>query len=322
MKIFFIALSAIVVCVLVLLLMLTRHGLRDYTVTDWESPSREPAGWDEVFSNSRHMELHTFSMGISRTQPGARPYLRPESIPEDYNIDTVATPPTLSFAVEHPQMGCILIDAGLNKSYFNGDGGDSPLLMKIYQKLSRYEYEVTETENIAYYLDRYNLDPTHVLITHMHPDHVAGLSEIPEDVPAVFGKKENSFFYKMISGSYMKTRNKLQTLDFTQSNPLGPFSRVIDLFGDQSVLAISSPGHTADHISYFVNDSENPALIIGDLTISEDFFTRGIESSVDSKDSGHMQLTQSLKELGDFIALYPQVKIYYSHSYPEEALRR
>jgi glyoxylase-like metal-dependent hydrolase (beta-lactamase superfamily II) len=46
-----------------------------------------------------------------------------------------------------------------------------------------------------------------------------------------------------------------------------PIGKAIDIFGDQTVWAISTPGHSKGHISYLVNTEDRPVLIAGDACI-------------------------------------------------------
>lgn len=55
--------------------------------------------------------------------------------------------------------------------------------------------------------------------------------------------------YLNIKWIYFRTRNNLKL-----------FSKVIDIFGYCSTLTISFPGHSEDHISYFINDKANHSM--------------------------------------------------------------
>ena len=56
----------------------------------------------------------------------------------------------------------------------------------------------------------------------------------------------------------------LYALDFDEAHALPPFERVLDLLGDGSIWAISTPGHSPNHVSYLVNAQSGPVLITGD----------------------------------------------------------
>lgn len=308
----------IILLSLLLLIVLTalyqlRYGFRKIKATDWETNEDRLTDWDDLFKKSQKLIVNPIYQGISKEESGARPWLNENTIPEDYDRYAPANCPTMNFVIKHKTKGDILIDAGMNSSFIKSHYGDLPPVLKLYQKSSKYYYSLKDGDNIGSYINKYQLDPKYVFITHMHADHVTGLTEIPTDAVTVFGKKENSFFYKLQCGPYLKNRKDIKTLDFDKGKELGPFSKVIDLFGDCSILAISSPGHSEDHISYFVNDSENPTLIVGDLTISEEYFNRGIEINPDSSKRDSAILKKSLKEFGDFKKNYPQVKICFSH---------
>jgi len=69
-----------------------------------------------------------------------------------------------------------------------------------------------------------------------------------------------------------------------------------------------------DHISYLVNIKESPVLLVGDLTISKNYFFDNIKINSDSGKKGMEQLEKSLKEFKEFKDNYPEVKIYFTHS--------
>ncbi len=300
----------------VLIMMIFRFGFRKYPVSEWEGPkTREKSDWDKVFLCGTPMEFHLLNTGISVAQPGARPFINRESFPPDYDIDCEMEAPVNAFAVRHPGIGDILIDSGLNKSFSDSEYGDLSFIMRQYQKRNCYVYSVDNDSSIEAYLDRLGLEPRFAFLTHMHPDHTSGLNALPEDTVLVFGKKENTFYYKMINGQYMKHFSDIRTLDFKNGFPMPPFSSVLDVFGDSSIFAISSPGHTLGHISYLVNRKGSPLLIAGDLSINNEHLRTGIEISVDSGKAGRRQLHKSLRELAEFICLYPEVEILYSHSF-------
>lgn len=315
--------TVLIICLVTLIpviLFILRDGFVNLKTTNWNiKNSKKLTNWENVLKNSQKLIVKPLFNGKSKEEPGARPWLNEDTIPEDYDRFAPSNCPTMNFAISHKKYGDILIDAGINSSFNKSNKtGDLSILMKMYQKNSKYHYDLGENDNIKYNLKDKKIDPKYVFLTHLHPDHVAGLTEIPSNAVTVFGKKENSFFYKLMVGKYLKRMDNIQTLDFKNAQELYPFSKVIDIFGDSSILAISSAGHSEDHISYFINDMENPSLIVGDLTISTDYFKRGIEISSDSPKRDEELLENSLKELGEFMKLYPKVKIYYSHDYDED----
>jgi glyoxylase-like metal-dependent hydrolase (beta-lactamase superfamily II) len=289
----------------------SRYGIKEYPVPD----QNEYSSWNEVFADGCEMSLISMNTGLSVAAPGFRPYLDSASFPEGYSIDTEATAPVCIFAVRHPERGDILFDAGLNRStYENPPFGDQPLMLNLYQRATKTRYTQNPGESAGAVLEREDVDPRVVLMTHMHPDHAAGLTETGNDVPVVFGMRENTFYYRALIGKYLSGKTEISTLDFDQGVSIPPFGRVINVFGDASVWAISSPGHTADHISYLINIKDSPVLIVGDLVISESCREQGIRIGTDYGKKGREDLDISLEEFTAFKEMYPFVTVYTSHS--------
>lgn len=300
---------------LIAILILLKDGLINLKVTKWEIKNSDyEKNWNDIFDNSQKLEVKPLFNGICKEAPGVRPWLNEETIPDSYDMFAPSNCPIMNFSVKHNKYGDILIDAGMNSSFNQSNiNGDLPAVMRIYLKQSKYHYSLNENENIKYNMKKYQLDPKYVFITHVHADHVSGLTEMNSDVITVIGERENSFFYKLICGKYFKGKKSIKTLDFSNAQRIGPFSKVIDLFGDNSILAISSPGHSEDHISYFINDSDSPVLIIGDLINSEDDFNSGIEVSCDSSSRDKKILQNSINELKEFKKQNPHIKVLYMH---------
>src|SRR5690606_41820310 len=57
---------------------------------------------------------------------------------------------------------------------------------------------------------------------------------------------------------------EIYSLSLHDALPISPFERVLDLLGDGSIWAISTPGHSPNHVSYLVNAESGPVLITGD----------------------------------------------------------
>jgi glyoxylase-like metal-dependent hydrolase (beta-lactamase superfamily II) len=102
-------------------------------------------------------------------------------------------------------------------------------------------------------------------------------------------------------------------IDFNKGFSLAPFKKVIDIFGDGSFWAISTPGHTNDHISYLVNIKDSPVLIVGDAELTKWAMENGIIVNTDYGKKGRKDVLQSAKAIREFHKLFPQVEIHFSH---------
>ena len=151
----------------------------------------------------------------------------------------------------------------------------------------------------------------HVYLTHRHPDHTSAISQLPWYVSVSFGKGENSFYYCLLTRKHLKGRRK-HLIDFDQGVSFEGFDRVIDIFGDSSFLAISTKGHTKDHISYLVN-GKKMYLIAGDAELTKEAVSNGLYVNSDYGKKGEKDARESAEKIRAFSRKYPEVEVIYSH---------
>ncbi|SFO61825.1 hydroxyacylglutathione hydrolase [Cohaesibacter marisflavi] len=97
--------------------------------------------------------------------------------------------------------------------------------------------DVPEAPAIRQALKETDWSLTHILITHHHYDHVEGLAAIKGETGAtVYGPADSA--------------SKIGNID----EPLSDGDSF--KFGDQKVYVLGTPGHTLDHISYWLPDAE------------------------------------------------------------------
>jgi glyoxylase-like metal-dependent hydrolase (beta-lactamase superfamily II) len=119
------------------------------------------------------------------------------------------------------------------------------------------------------------------------------------------------FLGRVAVGSHFAGKPGLRTLDYTGIEPMPPLGPAIDLLGDGSLWAISTPGHTPDHSSYLVN-SEPPTLLVGDASHFAWAFEHDIAPRAWTSADG-ARAVESLAGLRRFAARYPRVRIVFGH---------
>lgn len=313
---FLLSLFSLLFLIGVVLLSIFQYGFYNYKISTVNIPSQKiDRNWEAIFKRGKAIQVIAMNTGYAVAQPHARPYLNPNTIPNDYDISRMERSPIYCYAVRYPNKGDLLIDSGLDQSFhIHPPYGNLPLMLRLYQIITRTTYHQKKNQSLGYWLKHYKLHPQKVLLTHLHTDHICGLSELDRDIEVLFGKKETDFLYKAAAGKYLKGKLHTKTINFDKGISIYPFSKVVDVSGDQTIWAISSPGHTVDHISYLINVKDHPVLFIGDLSVSKYHLMNNIESSSDKGSEGYRALQNSLNELKTLKQMYPQVKIYFSHS--------
>jgi glyoxylase-like metal-dependent hydrolase (beta-lactamase superfamily II) len=268
--------------------------------------------WEAVFAAARPMKFNAFNTG--HISGKVRTYTDATSFPENVDSNMVLDCDMMAFSFKHPEKGDILIDCGFSRSFTNNPPfGNLSFVMKIFQKLNSVRYSQQPGEDFENHMSRLHINPTHVFLTHVHPDHTSGIPSLKSDCTVFFGKKENNFYYRLIAGTHLKGK-KIKLLDFdTNGCALEPFEKVLDVFGDGSFFAISTPGHTKDHIAYLINNQPTPQFIVGDAELNCWAVENGIKVNTDYGKQGKKDVYKSSGMIQKFLTLYPNIEARYSH---------
>jgi glyoxylase-like metal-dependent hydrolase (beta-lactamase superfamily II) len=177
--------------------------------------------------------------------------------------------PLPSFLVEHPGAGPILIDGGLHPIVAESATADSGRVLG--PTIARSFRLVRPVPDLL--RDR-GVDPADVrtiLMTHLHLDHASGVRQFesasvltsPSEWRAFNGRMARQAGYVR---SHVPDGMAVRTLDFdgAQAGTHATFTRALDLFGDGSVRALYTPGHTAGHVSYALRTAAGEVLVAGD----------------------------------------------------------
>jgi N-acyl homoserine lactone hydrolase len=173
--------------------------------------------------------------------------------------------PLPAFLVEHPGAGPVLIDTGLDPAMKFG-----PLL----GTLAARSFRVGPEGPVPEQLRARGVDPGDVklvLMTHMHLDHASGIGQFPQATFLMSEREWKAFkargaVMQGYVGSHVPENATVRTVDFDgpQAGTHATFARAVDLFGDGSVRAVYTPGHTAGHTSFVVRTAAGEVLVAGD----------------------------------------------------------
>lgn len=109
------------------------------------------------------------------------------------------------------------------------------------------------------YIKKNNIQPKALFITHVHFDHIEGLKEFLDNFPTVevyasceAKKNINNIEYTLMRTDFIDTQRIVAISDRTQLT-----------LNEHKILAVKTPGHSADSMSWFAEDLH--CIFCGDL---------------------------------------------------------
>jgi N-acyl homoserine lactone hydrolase len=177
--------------------------------------------------------------------------------------------PVPAFLVEHPGAGPVLVDTGFHPSVaVNPSQNLGRIAPFIFRNL-----RMNPNQAVPAQLREKGIPPGDVrvvVMTHLHMDHASAISEFPQ---ATFVLSKSEWEAATTQGQthgYVRRQFDhgfdYRLLDFEGRDPssFSGFGRSFDLFGDGSVRAVFTPGHTLGHMSVVVRTTGREVLIAGD----------------------------------------------------------
>jgi glyoxylase-like metal-dependent hydrolase (beta-lactamase superfamily II) len=177
--------------------------------------------------------------------------------------------PVPAFLVEHPGVGPILIDTGFHPSVAAKPTANLG-------RLSQFTFrniEMKPEQAVSAQLRARGIEPGRVkvvLMTHLHIDHASAISEYPESTFVVSAAEWAAASEHGQLHGYVKRQFDhgfdWRLLDFEgrDADSFSGFGRSFDLFGDGSVRAVYTPGHTLGHLSVVLRTGRGEVLVAGD----------------------------------------------------------
>lgn len=272
----------------------------------FSAPETSFQGWDEILASPKPITIHTYSTGIMETDLSGIMNLAHEKA-ADIEDKVVEIPVSVSI-IQHQEFGAYLIDAGLDASYVNNPYGTTRGF--FVNKLGKGSQE--PNTHIAAILEKENIQLQGVWLTHLHPDHIAGVIDLPKDIPYVAGEGERYVNFRFFMRSdHLDGLEALYEIDFKKGIDLPPFGKGIDLFGDGSFWAIESSGHSKGHVMYFINGTDEQVFVTGDACNDQYQFDTGVGPGYFSSDLEKAQ--DMLEKIILFKERYPEVSLVYGH---------
>ena len=273
----------------------------------FSAPDASFQSWEEILSSPQFITIRSYSTGSMHTPLSKIMNLEHENAVdiEERMLDL----PVIACIMHHKNFGHYLIDAGLDASYVNNPYGTVKGM--IVEKMQSSGSQEPNT-HISAILERQNIQLQGVWLTHLHPDHVAGVVDLPKDIPYVVGENERYLNFRFfLKGDHLAGVNPLYEIDFAKGVDLPPFGKCVDLLGDGSFWAIESSGHSSGHVMYFINGVKEKVLVTGDACNFQYQFDVGVGSGDYSMDLEKGQ--EIMEAIIEFKKRYPEIKLVYGH---------
>jgi N-acyl homoserine lactone hydrolase len=193
--------------------------------------------------------------------------------------------PVNVYVIEHAK-GLLLFDTGQDRASVTDDtyfpGGMTGFL---YGRLARFN--IGEQDTLTAQLATLGYAPSDVdtaILSHLHQDHIGGLSELTSSDLLVSAAEWAELSKRAPEQrGFMRRHIELPGLRWRQVSPekagdpsLAPFTESLDVMGDGSLTLLPTPGHTAGSMSLLVRRSARPPLLLaGDLTYGAELLARG-----------------------------------------------
>jgi len=212
--------------------------------------------------------------------------------------------PTYAWAIEHPE-GVIVVDAGQGAHLRESARSLHPYV--------RWEvaFRIEGEQEIGPQLRSLGIGPKDVkmvILTHLHMDHDGGLAHFPDsEILVAPGELRTASGWAGWMRGYVPYRwpKWFDPMPLAlAAEPFGPFARSRRLTNAGDVVAVATPGHTADHVSVLVQDENTTVFLAGDTSYNEALMLAG---RVDGASADEQVARATLNAIRTFVQSRPTV---------------
>ena len=223
--------------------------------------------------------------------------------------------PCIAYAVRHPSAGTILIDTGMHRDAQEDPRRDFGIPLSLIFRGLRPAKEPFDEQLRA--LDIEPGSVKQVVMTHLHVDHTSGMRLLPNAEFIASAAEWAATRGRFPAGKgyvphHLPAVSQMQLLNFDRDGePYAMFKQTIDLLGDGTIRLISTPGHTAGHLSVLLAlAGGGQALLVGDAAYTLRNIHEGLLPMLTDDDAATLR---SIEEIKAFALANPTAILVPSH---------
>lgn len=176
--------------------------------------------------------------------------------------------PVSCYLIEHPK-GKVLIDTGWDSKYVD----EKP--HRFFGLLDSISTPIIKKgESIDAKLAKLNIKPAdldYVFFSHMDFDHTSGLRHV-KDAKHIMASQEEiadskKYFYRYVKSNWNFANVEPFSYDHTG---IGPVGKSYDVFSDETVILVNTPGHTHGMFSVLLRNEGKYVVLAGDTIYTQD----------------------------------------------------
>ena len=219
--------------------------------------------------------------------------------------------------LHHPTLGMFIIDTGVERAL--RDAPDKAAMQGLVARRMRRE-KMDFKKPLGDWLAEQHEPLRGVFFTHLHIDHVLGAPDLPKSTPIYSGPGETSaklFLNMFTQGTIDRALEGLPVVSEWRYQPDadGRFEGVVDVFGDGSLWALWTPGHTPGSTAYLARTPHGPVLFTGDTSHTRWGWKNDVEPGTFTAD--HAKNLESLGRLLRLVQEHPSIDVRLGHQQSE-----